>query len=67
VQRPRDKRIYQRLGKHVPAVTDTHATIEILLETVFSTRSTVCKEGSWGDEVSFLPKSEEKSQLLVSQ
>jgi hypothetical protein len=22
----------QRLGKHVPAATDTHATIEILLE-----------------------------------
>jgi hypothetical protein len=29
----------QRFGKHVPAVTDTHATIEVLLETVFSTRS----------------------------
>jgi hypothetical protein len=29
----------QRLGKHVPAATDTRATIEILLETVFSTRS----------------------------
>jgi hypothetical protein len=28
----------QRLGKHVPAATDTHATIEVLLETVFSTR-----------------------------
>jgi hypothetical protein len=25
----------QRLTKHVPAVTDTHATIEILLETMF--------------------------------
>jgi hypothetical protein len=25
----------QRLGKHVPAATDKHATIEILLETVF--------------------------------
>jgi hypothetical protein len=29
----------QRLGKHVPATTDTHATIEVLLETVFSARS----------------------------
>jgi hypothetical protein len=29
----------QQLGKHVPAETDTHATIEVLLETVFSTRS----------------------------
>jgi hypothetical protein len=28
----------QRLGKHVPAATDTHETIEVLLETVFSTR-----------------------------
>jgi hypothetical protein len=29
----------QRLGKHVPAATGTHAIIEVLLETVFSTRS----------------------------
>jgi hypothetical protein len=29
----------QRLGKNVPATTDTHVTIEVLLETVFSTRS----------------------------
>jgi hypothetical protein len=29
----------QRLGKHVSAAMDTHATIEVLLETVFSTRS----------------------------
>jgi hypothetical protein len=29
----------QRLGKHVPATTDTHATIEVFLEAVFSTRS----------------------------
>jgi hypothetical protein len=29
----------QRLGKHVPAATDTHSTIEVLLETVFSTLS----------------------------
>jgi hypothetical protein len=34
----------QRLGKHVPAVTDTHATIEVLLETVFSTRSVQMKQ-----------------------
>jgi hypothetical protein len=27
----------QRLGKHVPAATDKHKTIEVLLETVFST------------------------------
>jgi hypothetical protein len=29
----------QRLGKHVPAATDTHATIKVILETVFCTRS----------------------------
>jgi hypothetical protein len=29
----------QQLDKHVPAATDTLATIEVLLETVFSTRS----------------------------
>jgi hypothetical protein len=28
----------QRLGKHVPAVMDTHATTEVMLEKVFSTR-----------------------------
>jgi hypothetical protein len=31
----------QRLGKHVPAATNTYKAIEVLLETVFSTRS--CK------------------------
>jgi hypothetical protein len=29
----------ERLGKHVPAESDTHATVGELLETVFSTRS----------------------------
>jgi hypothetical protein len=29
----------QRLGNYIPAATDTNATIEVLLETVFSTRS----------------------------
>jgi hypothetical protein len=29
----------QRLGKHVPAATDAHATVEVLFETVFFTRS----------------------------
>jgi hypothetical protein len=29
----------QRLGKHVPAATDTHVTIEVLLQTVFSIQS----------------------------
>jgi hypothetical protein len=30
---------WQRLGIQVPAATDTHATIDVLLKTVFSTRS----------------------------
>jgi hypothetical protein len=36
----------QRLGKHVPAATDKHATIDVFLETVFSTRPEQrgCKE-----------------------
>jgi hypothetical protein len=29
----------QRLGKHVPKTTDTHATIQTILETMFSTQS----------------------------
>jgi hypothetical protein len=29
----------ERLGKHVSAATDTHATMEVLLEKVFFTRS----------------------------
>jgi hypothetical protein len=45
----------QRLGKHVPAATDMHVTIEVLLETAFPTRSvkgaisrtTTARRGSW--------------------
>jgi hypothetical protein len=29
----------QRHGKHIPVATDTHATVEVLLETVFYTQS----------------------------
>jgi hypothetical protein len=41
------------LVKHVPAATDTHATIEVLLETVFSIRSVKrdYKEDKWGNRV----------------
>jgi hypothetical protein len=41
----------QRLGKLVPAATDKRATIEILLETVFSTRPVQRgnKEDKWGN------------------
>jgi hypothetical protein len=34
----------QRLGKHVLAATDTHAKIEVHLETVSSTRSVQLKQ-----------------------
>jgi hypothetical protein len=41
----------QQLGKHVPVARDTHATIEVLLEAVFSTRSMQMgyKEENWGN------------------
>jgi hypothetical protein len=63
----------QRLGKHVPVATDTHATIELLLETVFSTRSArVCKKDKWGNQVSSVretvkKRTEEKGQLQGSR
>jgi hypothetical protein len=50
----------QRIGKHVPATTNTHTTIELLLETVFSTPSAQngYKEENWGVPV--------VSSLLIS-
>jgi hypothetical protein len=43
----------QRLSKHVPAATDMYATIEALLETVYSARSVQSgyKENSWVSRV----------------
>jgi hypothetical protein len=43
----------QRIGKHVPTETDTNTTIELLLETVFSTRSLQrgYKEDNWGERM----------------
>jgi hypothetical protein len=40
----------QRIGKYVPAAMNTHTTIELLLETVFSTWSMQRghKEDNWG-------------------
>jgi hypothetical protein len=40
----------QLLGKHVPAAMDKHGRIEVVLETVFFTRSVQrgCKEDNWG-------------------
>jgi hypothetical protein len=44
----------QRIGKHVPAATNTNTTIELLLETAFSIRSVQSgyKEDNWDDPVS---------------
>jgi hypothetical protein len=46
----------QRIGKYVPAAMNKH-TIELLLETVFSTRSVLSgyKEDNWGDPVIYTP------------
>jgi hypothetical protein len=44
----------QRIGKHVPAAMNTYTKIELLLETVFPTRSVQSgyEEDNWGDLVS---------------
>jgi hypothetical protein len=54
----------QRLGKHVPKVTDTHATIEVLLETVFYIRSLQrgYKEVNWGNRASSAREAVEKKK-----
>jgi hypothetical protein len=46
----------QRIDEHVPAAANTHATIELLLERVHSTRSLQrdYKEDNWGDAVSLV-------------
>jgi hypothetical protein len=46
----------QRFGKRVPAATDTHTTIEVLLETVCSAWSVQggCAEDNWDNRVSSL-------------
>jgi hypothetical protein len=64
MQWPRDRRIYngvmqlvsrQRIGKHVPTATNSQVAIELLLETVFSTRSVRrgYKGDNWGDPSQF--------------
>jgi hypothetical protein len=52
----------QQLGKHVPAAKDTHATIEVLLGTVFSTRSVQRRymEDKWDNRVSSVRESVKK-------
>jgi hypothetical protein len=44
----------QRIGKHVPIATNTNKTMELMLETVFPTRSVQSgyKEDNWGSPVS---------------
>jgi hypothetical protein len=43
----------QRIGKHFPAATTTYTTMELLLETAFSTQSVQSgyKEDNFGDPV----------------
>jgi hypothetical protein len=54
IQRPWDKRVFQRrsqqrLGTHIPAEKDTHATTDLLFEAVSSKRSVSrsYKEDNW--------------------
>jgi hypothetical protein len=53
--RPINNSVMQWTGKHIPTATNMHATIELLLEMVFSTRSMQrgCKEDNWGYPVSW--------------
>jgi hypothetical protein len=53
----------QGLGKHVPTAKNRRATIELLLEAGFSTRSVPrsYKEDNWGDQVSSVWESEERT------
>jgi hypothetical protein len=43
----------QRVSKHIPAATNKHTTLELLLETLLSIRSLQSgnKEDKWGDPV----------------
>jgi hypothetical protein len=51
----------QRFAKHVPAATDKHATPEVLLETMFPTRSVETGyKKNWGKRVSSLRESVKK-------
>jgi hypothetical protein len=47
-----------RLGKYVPAETNAHATIKLLLEMGFFVGR--CQD-NWGNQVSSVQKSEEES------
>jgi hypothetical protein len=53
----------ERLGRHVPAETDTHA-IEVLLGTMFSTRCVQrgYTEDNWGNRVSSVEDSVRKGR-----
>jgi hypothetical protein len=43
----------QRIGKHVPAATNMHATIVTVVNGIFcSARAMGYKEANWGDPVS---------------
>jgi hypothetical protein len=53
---------WKQFDKHVPTATDSHATIEELLETGFSAQSVQrgYKEDKWGDRVSSVRESVRK-------
>jgi hypothetical protein len=43
----------QQIGKHIPLAMNTHTTVELLLDTVFSTQSVQrgYEEDNWSDSV----------------
>jgi hypothetical protein len=51
----------QRLGNHVPAATDTHATVEVLLEMGWSVPKGY-KEANWSNQVTSVRELEGMSQ-----
>jgi hypothetical protein len=55
----------QQFCEHIPAAKNKHTTIEVLLETVFSTRSvqTGCKEDNWSNRESSVQESVKKSSV----
>jgi hypothetical protein len=56
-------------GKHVPTATNQRATIEVLLETGFSTRSVArsYKEDNWGDQISSVLETVKRDLESVKQ
>jgi hypothetical protein len=55
----------QHIGKHVPSATNTHKTIELLLKTMFSSRSVQRSylEDNWGNPVSWDLSSAKEAEM----